>query len=121
MNEDLKGKVALITGASKGLGRAMALALGGAGAQLALVSRNEQQLSETAMAVRALGTTAEVFTADVTDEEQVRKLERDVAKRFGRIQILINNAGVNIRKPITEFTLAEWNHVIGTNLTGITE
>ena len=119
MNENLNGKMALITGASKGLGRAMALALGSAGAQLALVSRNQQQLSETAAAARALGATAEVFPTDVTDEAQVRKLERDVAARFGKIHILINNAGVNVRKPITEFTLAEWNYVIGTNLTGV--
>lgn len=119
MNENLNGKVALITGASKGLGRAMALALGGAGAQLALVSRNAQQLEETAAAVRALGATAEVFVGDVTDEEQVRKLASDVAIRFRQVQILINNAGVNVRKPITEFTLAEWNYVIGTNLTGV--
>ncbi|MBI3414457.1 MAG: SDR family oxidoreductase [Verrucomicrobia bacterium] len=119
MNENLNGKVALITGASKGLGRAMALALGGAGAQLALVSRNQQLLAETAAAARALGATAEIFPADVTDEDQVRKLAGEVSARFGHVQILINNAGVNVRKPITEFTLGEWNHVIGTNLTGV--
>ncbi len=114
----LAGKVALITGASKGLGRAMALALGGAGARLALVSRNVEQLHETAGAVRALGAKAEVFRADVTDERQVKQLEQAVVGGFEKIQILINNAGINIRKPVTEFTLAEWHQVVDTNLTG---
>src|SRR6266581_9626102 len=100
----LAGKVAVITGASKGLGKAMALALGGAGAQLALVSRNLEQLADTAKAVRAAGGSAEPFRADVTDEQQVLQLQKEVAARFGKIQILINNAGINIRKPVTDFT-----------------
>jgi len=115
----LTGKTALITGASKGLGKAMALALGGAGARLALVSRNVGQLKEVAHAVRALGTEAEAFQCDVTDEQQVLQLERGVIERFGKIQILINNAGINIRKPITDFTLSEWHQVVDTNLTGV--
>jgi len=117
--KNLTGKVALITGASKGLGKAMALALGGAGAQMALVSRNLEQLSETAKAVRAAGGAAEVFRADVTKEAEIEQLRKDVIARFGKLQILINNAGTNIRKPITDFTLAEWNQVIDTNLTGV--
>ncbi len=115
----LEGKVAVITGASKGLGRAMALALGKAGARLALVSRNAQLLQETVDAVRACNAGCELFQADVTDEAQVRKLEAEFQARYGKIQILINNAGVNVRKPVTEFTLAEWNFVIQTNLTGV--
>lgn len=114
----LTGKVALITGASKGLGKAMALALGAAGAQLALVSRGLEQLTDTANAVRKAGGVAETFRTDVTDEKQVLQLERDVARRFGKIQILINNAGINIRKSVTDFTLGEWNQVMDTNLTG---
>ena len=115
----LSGKVALITGASKGLGKAMALALGGAGADLALVSRDLAQLKETASAVRATGAKAEVFQADVTSEEHVRQLEKEVVARCGKIHILINNAGINIRKPVTDFTLAEWRTVLDTNLTGV--
>jgi len=115
----LAGKVALITGASRGLGRAMALALGGAGAQLALVSRNQEQLGQTAKAVRAGGGVAEIFRADVTDESQILNLQKQVVERFGKLQILINNAGINIRKAITEFTLAEWNQVMDTNLTSV--
>jgi NAD(P)-dependent dehydrogenase (short-subunit alcohol dehydrogenase family) len=115
----LEGKTALITGASKGLGRAMALALAEAGARLALVSRNLELLNETAGAVRQLGAEAVVFTADVTDEAQVLRLEKAVAGQFGNVQILINNAGMNIRKSVTDFTLAEWRQVMDTNLTGV--
>ena len=114
----LHDKVAIITGASKGLGKAMALALAEAGAKLALVSRNVEQLTETAAAVRKFGADAEVFTADVTDEQQVRRVETSVLERFGKPQILINNAGINIRKQVTEFTLDEWRQVMDTNLTG---
>jgi NAD(P)-dependent dehydrogenase (short-subunit alcohol dehydrogenase family) len=115
----LEGKTALITGASKGLGKAMALALGQAGARLVLASRNLQQLKETATAVRDLGGEAAVFQTDVTEEVQVAKLAEEVARDCGRIQILINNAGVNLRKPVTEFTLAEWRQVTDTNLTSV--
>jgi NAD(P)-dependent dehydrogenase (short-subunit alcohol dehydrogenase family) len=118
-NKKLEGKVAVITGASKGLGKAMALALAEAGARLALVSRNLEQLNDTAAAARKLATDAEVFKADVTDEQQVRRLEMDVREKFGNVQILINNAGINLRKPVTEFTLDEWRQVMDTNVTGV--
>ncbi len=115
----LSDRVALITGASRGLGRAMALALGNAGAQLALVSRDLGKLNETAEAACALGATAEVFQADVTDEQQVARLEKEVIARFDRLHILVNNAGINIRKSVTDFTLTEWRTVMDTNLTGV--
>jgi len=114
----LAGRTAVITGASKGLGRAMALALAGAGARLALISRNQKQLESVAREVRDSGAEAEIFLADVTDEEQVQRVEREVTGRFGPVQILINNAGINIRKNVTDFTLAEWRAVLDTNLTG---
>jgi NAD(P)-dependent dehydrogenase (short-subunit alcohol dehydrogenase family) len=117
MEKKLSGKTALITGASKGLGRAMAVALGSAGATLALASRDISKLEETAVAVRATGARAEIFRADVAIEAQVAQLEKDVASKMGKIQILINNAGVNVRKGITEFTLEDWNLVMNTNLT----
>jgi NAD(P)-dependent dehydrogenase (short-subunit alcohol dehydrogenase family) len=115
----LEGKLALITGASKGLGKTMAIALGAAGARLALVSRDLKQLKISADAVKETCATAEIFQADVTNEDQVLALEADVAKRSGKVQILINNAGINIRKPVTDFTLAEWRQVTDTNLTGV--
>jgi len=115
----LHGKTALITGASKGLGKAMALALAEAGARLVLVSRDLALLNETAAAARKLGAEATVFRADVTDEAQVRQLEEAAVGHFGKIQILINNAGMNNRKPVTEFTLTEWQQVMDTNVTSV--
>lgn len=97
----------------------MALALAGSGAKLALVSRNVEQLNAVAGEIMALGAEAKVFKADVSREEDVAKLERDVASAFGGVQILINNAGINVRKNITDFTLDEWNSVIDTNLTSV--
>ena len=115
----LTGKNALITGASKGLGKAMALALGRAGARLALVSRNREQLEGVAAEVRKTGSEAEVFIGDVTREPDVERLKNEVTARFGRTHILINNAGINVRKLVTEFTLDEWRSVLDTNLTGV--
>jgi NAD(P)-dependent dehydrogenase (short-subunit alcohol dehydrogenase family) len=117
-SKPLVGKVALVTGASQGLGRAIALALGGAGARLALVSRNRQKLEAVAAEARTAGIEAEVFVADVTDEAAVQALEGAVTARFGPLQILVNNAGINIRKEVTQFSLAEWRQVLDTNLTG---
>src|SRR5205809_5094330 len=115
----LEGKVAVITGASKGLGKAMALALAAEGARIALVSRNIEQLNEVGRAVKNAGGEARVFQADVSEEEQVRNLERDVIGAFGKVHILINNAGINLRKPLVEFTLEEWHRVLDTNLTSV--
>src|SRR5260370_12638195 len=94
-DKKLAGKVAVITGASKGLGRAMALALGGAGARLALVSRDRQQLKATAEAAHALGAEAKIFQTDVTQEEEGKRLEKEVINGLGHVQILINNACIN--------------------------
>jgi NAD(P)-dependent dehydrogenase (short-subunit alcohol dehydrogenase family) len=114
----LEGKIALITGASKGLGKAMALSLANNGARLLLASRNLGQLNETAQEVQAVGAVADTFQADISDETQVRALEAAVKERTGKVHILINNAGINIRKPITDFSLSEWRQVMDTNLTG---
>jgi NAD(P)-dependent dehydrogenase (short-subunit alcohol dehydrogenase family) len=113
----LAGKVALITGANRGLGKAMALALAGEGANIALVARDREALQKTAEEVWRTGSGAQVFQADVTSEEQVLRLEKEVAEAFGRVQILVNNAGINIRKQLIEFTLDEWRRVVDTSLT----
>jgi len=115
--ELLKGKTALITGASRGLGKAIALALADAGARLILVSRDLPLLENTASAAQALQVEASIFQADVTSEAQIADVQKAVARKFGAIQILVNNAGMNIRKPATDFTLEEWRQVIDTNLT----
>ena len=116
---NLDGKVAVITGASKGLGKAMALALGGAGASIALASRDVEQLNQVKQAVEDAGGKAQVFQVDVSQEEQIRKLEHDVIEAFNGVHILINNAGINLRKPLVEFTLEEWRRVLDTNLTSV--
>jgi NAD(P)-dependent dehydrogenase (short-subunit alcohol dehydrogenase family) len=107
----------VITGASKGLGKAMAQALAAEGARVALVSRDADLLSEVAGGISAAGGQAEAFPADVSSEEQVRALEAKLVERFGKVNILINNAGVNVRKPVTDFTLDEWRRVMDTNVT----
>ena len=119
MDKKLIGRVAVVTGASRGLGKAMAIALAQQGARLALVSRDLDQLNATATAVRQAGAEAEVFRTNVVDEKEVRQLEPDVLKRFGAVHILINNAGINIRKNVPEFTLEEWHSVLDTNLTSV--
>ena len=120
MTQTLLGKTALITGASKGLGKAIALALAQAGAGIALVSRDRTKLNDVAAEIRGSGGNASVFVADVTDEAQVAQARDAVAAQFGdTLHILINNAGINIRKPVTDFTLAEWNSVLTTNLTSV--
>lgn len=113
----MAGKVAVVTGASKGLGRAMAVALGSAGASVVLTSRNAEQLAETAAQVDAAGGQAVVQAADLTVEQDVRALGAAIRERFGAMHILINNAGVNLRKPVTDFTLDEWHYVMNSNVT----
>jgi NAD(P)-dependent dehydrogenase (short-subunit alcohol dehydrogenase family) len=117
--KSLKGKIALISGASKGLGRAMALALSAEGATVGLVSRNREKLEEVKSEISAAGGTAVVFTADVTGEEAVRQLEAEVSAQLGKVQILVNNAGTNVRKNLVDFTLEEWHSVMDTNLTSV--
>ena len=114
MTGKLAGRTALITGASKGLGKAMAIALAAEGARVGLVSRDATLLNAVAAEI---GRNAAIFQADVTNEEQVRSIERDVAAHFGKVNILINNAGVNVRKSVTDFTLEEWHRVMNTSVT----
>ncbi len=117
-HKKLEGRVALVTGASRGLGKAMALALGEAGASLALIAREEKGLKEASKEAKTLGVTSESYPADVSRAEDVERLREAVIGRFGSVDILVNNAGVNIRKPLTVLTVEEWRRVIDTNLTG---
>jgi NAD(P)-dependent dehydrogenase (short-subunit alcohol dehydrogenase family) len=113
----LSGKVAVVTGASKGLGRAMAVALASAGATVVVTSRNAEQLAETAAMVETAGGKALVQPADLTVEADVRALGDSIRQHGGAMHILINNAGVNLRKPVTDFTLDEWHYVMNSNVT----
>lgn len=108
----------MITGAGKGLGKAMALALAEAGAIVVLIGRNQETLQESEEACARFGAGTMSIVADVTNEAQVRASEKQVVERYGKVHILVNNAGINNRKAVTDFTLAEWQAVINTNLTG---
>lgn len=115
---DLKGKTALVTGASKGLGRAMAIGLAKAGADLALCARDAGGLSETRDDALRLGVRAETFRMDVLSEPSVRDAVDAALAAFGAIDILVNNAGVNVRKPVLDLSAEEWDRVLDTNLKG---
>lgn len=118
MSRSLEGRIAVVTGASKGLGRQMAESLAAEGAAAALVARSAELLDEAVAGIREKGGKAEAIVADVTDEVGVAEVAQEVKERLGVCDILINNAGINNRKSIEDFTLAEWNQILGVNLTG---
>ena len=115
---NLDGRVAVITGASKGLGKQMAKSLAAAGAAVGLVARNEGLLNEVAAEIRSSGGKVEVMVADVTDETGAGEVAQHVEGKLGVCDILVNNAGINNRKSIEDFTLLEWNEILAVNLTG---
>ena len=114
----LEGKVALVTGASRGIGCAIARALLDEGTHTFLVSRRREAVRKLAAAWNAAGGRAEALSADVTREREVNRLIARVKKRSGRLDILINNAGVFTYKPFGKTTLEDWRSNIDTNLTG---
>jgi len=111
---DLTGRTAVIVSGSGGLGEAMAHTLSQAGAAIALVGRNQAKLDKVAGDLN--GGKVESFTADMTSESDVARLAKDVNAKFKNPQILINSAGINIRKSVTEFTLKEWQSVVDSSL-----
>jgi NAD(P)-dependent dehydrogenase (short-subunit alcohol dehydrogenase family) len=114
----LDGQVALITGGSKGLGRSFARALASAGADIVLTSRNATEAEEAAEEIRGLGRRVIALEADVTDREAVEEMARRAKSEMGKVDILINNAGINIRKPVLEIEDEDWHPVIDINLKG---
>jgi len=114
----LDGRVAIVTGAGRGLGRALAVALAEVGADIALAARSADQLREVAAEIEALGRRALPVPTDVTGSDDTRELVRRTIDELGRVDILVNNAGVLRDAPIVEITDEEWNTVIDTNLRG---
>ena len=115
---ELRGKIAMVTGSTRGLGEVSALALAKAGAHIAVCGRSKPDLVRVTGAIQALGRKAHGFTMDVTDKAKVSDAVAQVIGHFGRIDILVNNAGVNHRVPVLEFPEEEWDRVISTNLKG---
>jgi NAD(P)-dependent dehydrogenase (short-subunit alcohol dehydrogenase family) len=117
MKIDLSGKVAVITGGSRGLGRAMAETLSGAGASIALVARDRARLDQASAELKAQGGNAAGFVADVTDEADVQRVAGEINAAFGAPHILINNAGNNVRKHLADLSLEEFRSVLDGSLT----
>ncbi len=111
-------KVALITGASQGIGKACALALGEAGAKVVVASRNREKLSKTAQELEAAGAEAMAVTLDVAVPEQIAAAFAGVKEKFGRLDILVNNAGITRDGLVLRMKLEDWGAVLATNLTG---
>jgi NAD(P)-dependent dehydrogenase (short-subunit alcohol dehydrogenase family) len=115
-DQTLRGRVAVVTGASKGLGKAMAVALARSGATVALVARSGELLANVQAEIGALGGEAHAVVADLREESAVGRMAEQVRRAAGSPDILINNAGMNLRKPLQDFTLEEWRLVMQTNL-----
>ena len=115
---DLKGRVALVTGASQGIGRACALALAEGGAAIALAARNEEKLAQVASEVEGKGGQVGVFRMDVSNEDEAKAAVKAAIERFGKIDILVNNAGVTRDTLLLRMKRADWDTVLQTNLSG---
>ena len=113
----LSGRVALVTGASQGIGRACALKLAESGAIVALAARNPEKLNETAQQITGKGGQAAAFPLDVADEEQIKSVVKSALAQFGKIDILVNNAGITRDQLVMRMKRADWDAVLHTNLT----
>ena len=114
----IKNKTILITGASKGIGRALALSLAEKGANLSLVARSEIELMSLKAEIEVIGTKAEIFIGSVSDEEFVKSTIASTVETFGKIDGLINNAGFGIFKQVSEILTDEWDSIYETNVKG---
>lgn len=115
---ELSGKVAMVTGSTRGLGEVAATALAKAGADVAVCGRNNTDLSRVSAAVKETGRDAGGFVLDVTSKESIHRGVNQILKHFGKVDILVNNAGVNYRVPVLEYPEDSWDLVINTNLKG---
>jgi 2-deoxy-D-gluconate 3-dehydrogenase len=114
---DLHGKAALVTGGNGGIGLGMARGLAQAGAMLAIAGRNEQKNAAAVHALQEFGTKIVSLAVDVQHEKSCRAMVEEAAERLGRLDVLVNNAGTNVRKAPQDYTLDEWHRVLDTNLT----
>jgi 3-oxoacyl-[acyl-carrier protein] reductase len=114
----VEGRVALVTGASQGIGRACALVLASAGAKVVLCARNQEKLQEVAAEIASKGGEAEAFKMDVANEEEIKAGVKAILARFGKVDILVNNAGVTRDQLVLRMKRSDWDDVINTNLTG---
>jgi NAD(P)-dependent dehydrogenase (short-subunit alcohol dehydrogenase family) len=115
---DLDGRVAMVTGSTKGLGENSAMALAKAGANVAVCGRNKADMKRVTDAIKGLGRDSDGFFLDVTSKESVREGVDKILERFGKIDILVNNAGLNHREPVVDYPEEAWDLVINTNLKG---
>lgn len=115
---DVRGKIALVTGSTGGLGSTFARGLAEHGATVVLNGRNEEKLSQQVNEIRSEGYQAFGYAFDITDSNQVDRAVKRIEQEVGPVDILVNNAGITLRAPLEEFTEADWNKVIGINLTG---
>ena len=114
----LQGRIALVTGASQGIGRACALELARAGATLVLAARNESKLAEAVAEIEAAGGQATAFALDVASEDSIKSGAKAIIERFGKVEILVNNAGITRDGLMMAMKRPDWDDVLGTNLTG---
>ena len=114
---NLEGRVALVTGASQGIGHACALTLARHGASIAVAARNQQKLEELAAAITAAGGKAAAFPVDVSDEDQIKSAIKSAIAHFGKIDILVNNAGITRDQLVMRMKRTDWDAVLSTNLT----
>src|SRR5438105_15017805 len=115
---DLSGRVAFVTGASQGIGRACALALARQGAKVATAARNQDKLAEVVKEISAAGGEAAAFKLDVANDDEVKTVIKAVIEKFGKIDILVNNAGITRDALVMRMKRADWDAVLATNLTG---
>jgi 2-deoxy-D-gluconate 3-dehydrogenase len=116
---DLTGKVAIVTGGNGGIGYGIARGLAQAGADIVIAARQAAKSVQAARALREIGVQALSVVTDVQDEASVQAMAEAAVQAFGRVDILVNNAGINIRKAPQDYSLAEWQKVLHTNLTGV--